>query len=61
MNTKEDTIKIHLTDLLNDLLSYGNQEHSFKVTDIDLAKGKLSVDFDIVIIEEDNYIGFSAY
>jgi len=59
--SKEERIKQELTDLLNELLSYGNQENSFTVTGINLATGKFSVDFDIVEVEEDNYVSFAGY
>ena len=48
-----------LSDLLNDCLESMNQENSFKVKGI--IDGKFVVEFDIVEIEEDDYIGFSGY
>jgi hypothetical protein len=56
-----EEVKRELTELLNDLLSSGNQENSFTVTGVDLTTGKFSVDFDIVEVEEDNYVGFAGY
>jgi hypothetical protein len=61
MNKTAEEIKKILTDLLNECLASGNQEHSFTVTGIDLEKMKFSVEFDIVQIPEDGYIGFSGY
>lgn len=57
----EHRIRAELTDLLNDLLSAGNQENSFSVTNIDLDTNKFSVDFDIVEVPEDGYVGFAGY
>jgi hypothetical protein len=48
-----------LTDLLNDCLESMNQERSFFVRGIE--NGKFVVVFDIVEVEEDNYIGFAGY
>ncbi len=59
--SKEERVKRTLTEMLNELLSYGNQEHSFVVTNVDLGKMKFSVDFNIVEIEEHGYIGFAGY
>lgn len=50
-----------LTDLLEDCLEYANQNGSFKVLDVDLKRGKFIVEFDIVEVPEDDYIGFQGY
>jgi len=59
MNIEE--AKFRLTDLLNECLESANQEHSFEVTSIDMDNLKFNVSFNIVIVEEDNYIGFQGY
>lgn len=61
MELTEEKVKNHLTDMLNELLEYGNQEHSFKVTSVDLKNMKFNVSFNIVVVEEDDYIGFAGY
>lgn len=61
VESKEERVKHTLTEMLNEFLSYGDQEHSFVVTNVDLKKMKFSVDFNIVEIEEDGYIGFVGY
>ena len=50
-----------LTDMLTECLSSFNQEGSFKVKIVDLHNMKLTVEFDIVEVPEDNYIGFAGY
>jgi len=59
--SKESKVKHQLSDLLNECLESANQENSFKVIETDLKNGKFIVEFDIVEIEEDNYIGFVGY
>ena len=61
VKSKEERVKHTLTEMLNELLSYGGQEDSFVVTNVDLEKMKFSVEFNIVEVEEDGYIGFSGY
>jgi len=58
INTNERIIK-ELSDELNDVLEYINAEGSFKVRGIE--NGKFVVEFDIVEIPEDDYIGLSGY
>lgn len=60
MNDKKEVEK-QLTDLLNDCLESANQEYSFKVTSVDLVNMKFNVSFNIVVVEEDDYIGFQGY
>lgn len=48
-----------LTDLLNECLESSRQEQSFTV--IGIVDDKLRVDFNIVEIPEDDYIGFQGY
>jgi len=50
-----------LTNLLNECLETANQESSFKVISFDKDKMKLTVEFDVAYIEEDDYIGFQGY
>jgi len=59
--SKESKIKHKLSNLLNECLESANQENSFKVIETDLKNGKFIVEFDIVEVEEDNYIGFKGY
>jgi len=56
---KEDEKIGQLTDLLNECLESANQECSFKVKGI--IDGKFVVAFDIVEVEEDEYVGFAGY
>ncbi len=55
-NSKKISI---LTDLLNDCLESCNQERSFTV--IGIIDGKFRVDFNIIEIPQDNYLGFQGY
>ena len=57
----EEDVKAVLTDLLNDCLSSANQEYSFEVKKVDLDNMKFTVEFNIVTVPEDNYIGFQGY
>ena len=50
-----------LTELLDGLLEYGNQENSFKVIKTDMDRMKMTVEFDIVIDENEGYVGFQGY
>jgi len=59
--SKESTVKKKLTNLLNECLESANQERSFNVVETNLETGKFVVEFDIVEVEEDNYIGFKGY
>ena len=56
VKSKEERVKHTLTEMLHELLGYGNQEDSFVVTNVDLEKMKFSVDFNIVEVEEDWWI-----
>jgi len=53
--------KAALTNLLNECLESMNQERSFEVKNIDLKKMKFTVEFNIVIVDDDDYIGFQGY
>jgi len=57
----EEKVKEILKNSLNDCLASYNQEYSFETTGIDLEKGKMQVEFNIVAIPEDNYVGFQGY
>ena len=61
MQITEEIVKYKLIGLLNECLESKNQEYSFEVKSIDLKNRKINIDFDITIIEEDNYIGFQGY
>jgi hypothetical protein len=61
MKLTEENVKKQLTELLNDCLSSANQEYSFEVKKVDLKNMKFTVDFNIVVVPEDNYIGFQGY
>ncbi len=58
---KEDMVRDSLTELLDECLRGANQEGSFKVLDVDLTRAKFVVEFDIVEVPEDGYIGFQGY
>ena len=53
----EDTLR----NLLNECLESMNQGYSFTVINTDLDRMKFTVEFDIVTVEEDRYIGFQGY
>ncbi len=61
MKPTEEEVKLTLEELLIECLASYNQEHSFTVTNVDLDAGVFSVDFNIAIVEEDDYIGFAGY
>ena len=57
---KKEVIEI-LSNILDECLASANQDGSFEVVSVDLERMKLTVEFDIVVVEEDNYIGFAGY
>jgi len=57
----KEKVKKMLEGMLSECLETNNQEYSFKTTAIDLEKGKMQVEFDIIAVPEDNYVGFSGY
>lgn len=57
----KNKVKADLEKFLNECLETSNQDHSFKVTGINLREGKFYVEFNIVTVPEDNYIGFAGY
>lgn len=58
MELSEEEIE-GLGEMLDELLAYGNQEGSFKIRGVE--NGKLVVEFNIVKVPEDNYVGFAGY
>lgn len=60
-NPTKELVKKKLTDLLNECLSFANQEYSFEIKEIDLVDMKCQIEFNIVIAPEDDYIGFQGY
>jgi len=61
MTLDKEEITRSLTELLNDCLESINQENSFKVVSTDLDRMKFTVEFDIVTVPEDGFIGFAGY
>ena len=61
MDITEQIVEDSLIEMLDGLLSRGNQEGSFEVKKVDLENMKFTVEFNIVIVEDDNYIGFQGY
>lgn len=57
----DETTKATLKNLLNNCLESANQENSFEIINLDMTNKKLTVVFDVVEVEEDNYIGFAGY
>lgn len=57
----EARVKEELSTLLNECLASYNQDYSFEVKNVDLKNMKLTVDFNIVVVDEDKYIGFVGY
>lgn len=58
---KEEKIEKILKEALNEALESVNADGSFKVVKTDLDTMKFTVEFDIVEVPEDNYIGFVEY
>ena len=58
-NSKEKSLISTLSGLLNECLGSMNQENSFKVRGIE--GGKFVVEFNIVEIPDDDYVGFQGY
>lgn len=50
-----------LYDLLDELLESGNQEGSINSISYDSKTQKATIIMNVVIIEEDDYIGFQSY
>ena len=61
MKITKEGVERDLTDMLNECLESANQEGSFEVTSVDLKNMKFNVSFNIVVVEEDEYIGFQGY
>ena len=61
MEYPKEEIKRRLHDLLDECLEGLNQEGSFEIKKIDLEKRKCTVEFDIIINKEDDYVGFAGY
>ena len=66
MGKSKEEVKAILTANLNDCLSYVNREGAFKVLECNLETKKFIVEFDIVEfnileVESDNYVGFAGY
>ena len=61
MILNEDTAEARLAYLLDECLSSMKQENSFQVREVDLENMKMLVEFNIVTVPEDDYIGFSGY
>lgn len=57
----KEEVKEQLESFLNECLSSSNQDYSFEVKEIDLERCKMLVEFNIVAIPEDNYIGFQGF
>jgi hypothetical protein len=47
--------------ILNEALESINAEYQFRVVETDMENKKFIVEFDIVDVEEDDYIGISGY
>lgn len=57
---KESEIVDSLADLLNECLETANQEDSFEILSFDKDRMKLIVEFNVVSIEDDDYIAFQG-
>lgn len=57
----DNDIKKLVSELLDDCLSGLNQECNFEILEIDKNKESITIKFPLVIIEEDNFAGFSGY
>lgn len=60
MVTEQEVEKV-LSDHLNEGLESINAEGSFKVVSTDLIHMKFTVEFDIITVEEDKYLGLAGY
>ncbi len=60
--TKEEKIEA-LLEMLNECLEGGNQEcyGSLECLSFDEEKGEVVIKFPLVVIEEDNFVGFQGY
>jgi len=61
MGKSKEEVEAILTEILDDCLTYGNQDGSFKVLECNLETKKFIVEFDVVEVESDNYVGFAGY
>lgn len=61
MKYTQEYIEGQLYELLDELLSYGNQEGSIKNITYNSDTKTCIVEFNTIIIEEDDYIGFVGY
>ena len=61
MGLTEKEVEAKLAGALDDCLEYANAEGSFWVTKVDLENMKFAVEFDIITVPEDDYIGLSGY
>ncbi len=61
MKLAKEEVKNRLSDMLEECLESCNQDGSFIVKYVDLKNMKFCVEFDIVKVEEDDYIGFAGY
>jgi hypothetical protein len=61
MNISEERIREDLSDLLNECLESYNQENTFEIVSVDMKNKKVLIEFDFVIVEDDDYIGFAGY
>lgn len=61
MKKTRETKLTELGALLSECLDSGNQNGNWKVIAFDETKNKLIVEFDVVEIPQDDYIGFEGY
>jgi len=61
MKYTEAEIKERLEEVMNETLRSDNQDGGQKITSIDLKNMKVTFELDIVIFEEDDYVGFQGY
>ena len=63
MELSKEQIETTLKTLLNDLLEHGNQDHSIKSLTYNKETETCTVEMDVVIIEEPEYVSitFAGY
>ena len=61
MDKSKATVEAVLTEMLDELLEYGNQDGSILDIEYDEKTETCNVKMSVVIVEDDNYIGFQGY
>jgi len=57
----EEKVKAMLKEVLDGCLKSNNQDGHYEVVKVDLKNQRFTVEFDIVAVPEDDYVGFCGY